>query len=157
MKTPRTSTGNDTDIEPYRPQSEPKVLRPVGVRLASANDVYLALADLRAQEREHFIAFDLNVRHRIIARRIVHIGTMTSVDVHPREVFKPAILNSAAAIIVAHNHPSGDPSPSRQDIEVTQRLRETGSIVGIELLDHVVIAAEGYVSMAGEPYWLKTS
>ena len=157
MKTPRTRTGRDIDTEPYRPQSAPAVARPVGPRLASAQDVYAALADVRTEDREHFVAFDLNARHRIIARRIAHIGTLTAVEIHPREGFGPAIVNSAAAIIVAHNHPSGDPSPSRQDIEITQRLRETGSIVGIELLDHVVVSAEGYVSMAMEHYWLKTS
>ena len=150
MKTPRssTSTGHDADTEPYRPQSHPKIARSTALRLASARDVYEALADLRAADREHFVAFDLDIRHRVIARRVVHIGTLCGVEVHPREVFRPAIVNAAAAIIVAHNHPSGDPSPSRQDIEVTQRLRETGALVGIALLDHVVFAAEGYVSLA---------
>ena len=150
MKTPRTSTttGHDVDTEPYRPESDPKIARPTAVRLTCARDVYEALADLRPADREHFVAFDLDVRHRIIARRVVSIGTLTGVDVHPREVFKPAILNSAAAMIIAHNHPSGDPSPSRQDIELTGRLREAGSLIGIAILDHVVVAAEGYVSLA---------
>jgi DNA repair protein RadC len=70
------------------------------------------------------------------------------VEVHPREVFKPAIVNSASAIIVAHNHPSGDPSPSRQDVEMTERLREVGTLLGIPVLDHLVFASEGYVSLA---------
>jgi len=153
MKTPRTSTtGHEVDTEHYRPQSEPKIARATALRLGSARDVYEALADLRTADREHFVCFDLDVRHRVIARRIVHIGSLCGVEAHPREVFKPAILNSAAAIIVSHNHPSGDPSPSRQDIEVTERLRETGTIVGIPLLDHLVIAAEGFVSFA-ERYW----
>ena len=154
MKTPCTSTatGNDVDTEPDRPQSEPKIGRATAPRLASAQDVYEALIDLRAEDREHFVAFDLDVRHRVIIRRVVHIGTLTGVEVHPREVFKPAIVNSAAAIIIAHNHPSGDPSPSRQDIELTERLRETGTLVGIVILDHVVFATEGYVSFA-ERYW----
>jgi DNA repair protein RadC len=116
MKTPRTSTatGNDVDTEPYRPQSEPKIARTTRPRLASAQDVYAALADIRTADQEHFIAFDLDVRHRVIARRIVHIGTLTGVEVHPREVFKPAIVNSAAAIIIAHNHPSGARPRSEQ-------------------------------------------
>jgi len=154
MKTPHTSitTGHDTDTEPYCSQSDPQIVRTIRPRLASAQDVFTALADLRAADKEHFVTFDLDVRHRIIARRIVHIGTLTGVEVHPREVFKPAIVNSAAAIIIAHNHPSGDPSPSRQDIELTQRLRETGTLVGIAILDHVVVAADGYVSFA-EDYW----
>jgi DNA repair protein RadC len=154
MKTPRTNTitGNDVDTEPYRPQSDPTIARPTASRLASARDVYEALADLRTADQEHFVAFDLDVRHRVIARRVVHVGTLTGVEVHPREVFKPAIVNSAAAIIIAHNHPSGDPSPSRQDIELTERLRDAGSLIGIAILDHVVFAAEGFVSLA-ERYW----
>ena len=154
MKTPRTSTatGHDVDTEPYRPQSDPQVARTLRPRLASAQDVYATVADLRTADQEHLVVFDLDVRHRVIARRIVHIGTLTGVEVHPREVFKAAIVNSAAAIIIAHNHPSGDPSPSRQDIELTQRLRDTGTLVGIAVLDHVVIAADGYVSFA-QDYW----
>jgi DNA repair protein RadC len=79
---------------------------------------------------------------------VVHIGTLSGVEVHPREVFKPAIVQSAAAIILAHNHPSGDPSPSRQDLEMTERLRQAGTLLGIAVLDHIVFAAEGYVSIA---------
>lgn len=150
MKATRSNatTGSDVDTEPYRPQSNPRVTRSSAARLAGAFQVYEALADLRSEDREHFVVFDLDVRHRVIARRIVHIGTLTGVEVHPREVFKAAIVNSAAAVIIAHNHPSGDPSPSRQDVEVTVRLREVGELVGIVVLDHVVFAADGYVSLA---------
>jgi DNA repair protein RadC len=86
----------------------------------------------------------------VIAKRIVGIGTICGVDVHPREVFRQAIVNGAAAVILAHNHPSGDPSPSRQDIELTKRLREVGELVGITVLDHVVVAEHGFNSMAME-------
>lgn len=140
--------GNDTDPQPYRPQSAPRIAVNPARRLASAADVHQEVLDLRDSDREHFVAFDLNVRHRIIARRVVAIGTLSSVDVHPREVFKPAITNSAAAMIVVHNHPSGDPEPSRQDIELTRRLREVGELCGIPILDHVIIGSEGYVSLA---------
>jgi DNA repair protein RadC len=94
------------------------------------------------------VAFDLDVRHRIIARRVVHIGTLSGVEVHPREVFRDAVVNQAAALILAHNHPSGDPSPSRQDIELTARLRQVGELLGIAVLDHVIVAADGFVSLA---------
>jgi DNA repair protein RadC len=143
-----TTAGHDVDTQPYRPQSDPKIAAAPGPRLAGASDVYAALLDLRHQDREHFVAFDLNARHRVIARRIVHIGTLTGVEVHPREVFKPAILNSACALIVAHNHPSGDASPSAMDVAMTERLRQAGELLGIPVLDHVVFAAEGYVSLA---------
>jgi DNA repair protein RadC len=143
-----TATGHDVDSQPYRPHSDLKIAACTGPQLSGACEVYRALEDLRREDREHFVVFDLNVRNRVIARRVVHIGTLSSVDVHPREVFKPAIVNSAAAIIVAHNHPSGDPSPSRQDLEITERLREGGSLLGIPVLDHVVFASEGYVSLA---------
>jgi DNA repair protein RadC len=97
---------------------------------------------------EYFVVFDLDVRHRVIARRVVSIGTLSGVEVHPREVFKDAIANSAAAIILAHNHPSGDPTPSREDLALTARLREAGELLGIKVLDHVVLAAAGFISLA---------
>ena len=117
-------------------------------RLSSPTDVWMDLVHVRTALQEHFIVYDLNVRHHIIAMRIVHVGTLTGVEVHPREVFRGAILNSAAAVIFAHNHPSGDPSPSRQDLELTARLREVGELCGITVLDHIVVAADGYVSLA---------
>jgi len=143
-----TTTGHDVDTQPYRPQSDPKIAAGPGPRLAGASDVYAALLDLRCEDREHFVVFDLNVRHRVIARRIVHIGTLSNVEIHPREVFKPAIVNSASAIIICHNHPSSDPSPSALDVALTERLRQVGELVGIPVLDHVVFASEGYVSLA---------
>ena len=102
-----TTAGHDVDTQPYRPHSDPKIAAAPGPRLGGASDVYAALLDLRCEDREHFVAFDLNARHRVIARRIVHIGTLNGVEIHPREVFKAAIVNSACALIVAHNHPSG--------------------------------------------------
>lgn len=122
-------------------------------RLASSTDVWSAMADLGKSDREHMVVFDLDTRHRVIERRIVAIGTMTSVEVHPREVFKPAIMNGAAAMVLSHNHPSGDPTPSREDIALTTRLREVGDLVGITVLDHVVVGAEGYVSLADRGGW----
>jgi DNA repair protein RadC len=142
-----TSTGSDVEEIAYVPSSSPPPPSPL-VRLACAGDVYAALANIRRKDREHLVTFHLNVRHRVLRRRTVHIGTLTGVECHPREILKAAIVGSAAAIIVAHNHPSGDPTPSRADIELTVRLREVGELCGIPLLDHVIVCATGYVSMA---------
>jgi len=89
----------------------------------------------------------LDARNQKIARETVSIGTLTMSLVHPREVFEPAIARSAAHIILAHNHPSGDPEPSHEDIRVTEQLQEAGKILGIAILDHVVVASAGFKSM----------
>jgi DNA repair protein RadC len=148
------TTDDVTQIESvtYRPVSRPP-RRALGRQLHSSVDVHAQLVSLRKADREHFVVFDLDVRHRIIARRVVHIGTLSGVEVHPREVFRDAVVNCAAALILSHNHPSGDPSPSRQDIELTARLRQVGELLGITILDHVIVAADGFVSLA-ERGWL---
>jgi DNA repair protein RadC len=122
-------------------------------RLGCATDVWRDLSWLRNSQQEHFVVYDMDVRHRVIGMRIVHIGTLTGVEVHPRDVFRPAIVAAAAALILAHNHPSGDPSPSRQDLEITARLREVGELCGITVLDHVVVSADGFISLA-ERGWM---
>ena len=111
------------------------------------------MRDLHVAQQEHFVCFDLNVRHRVIARRTVGIGSICGVEVHPREVFRQAIVNGAAAVILVHNHPSGDPTPSRQDVDLTARLREVGDLVGITVLDHVIVAAEGCWASMAERGW----
>jgi DNA repair protein RadC len=121
---------------------------PAGLRLSSAQDVWNATRDIHEALQEHAIAFDLNVRHRIIARRVIGIGSICGVEVHPREVFRQAIANGAAAVLLVHNHPSADHAPSRQDIDLTRRLREVGDICGIPLLDHVVVASTDFTSIA---------
>ncbi len=100
--------------------------------------------------REHFVVLMLDARHRPIAYQVVSIGTATASLVHPREVFQSAVSIGAVAIIVAHNHPSGDPSPSREDREVTERLTRAGGVLGIRLLDSVVVADSGYHSIREE-------
>ena len=97
--------------------------------------------------REVFVVATLNVRHKVTAVEVVSIGCMTSSLVHPREVFRLAVANSAAAIIVAHNHPSGDPEPSAEDLALTRRLASAGALLGIDLLDHVVVGDGRYVSL----------
>lgn len=111
-------------------------------------DVYNRLRNRIAKlDQEVFVVLALDVRGRIIDEIEIARGTVASVEVHPREVFRPLIRRAAFACIVAHNHPSGDPSPSEDDIVLSERLHAVGRLVGIELLDHVVIASNGYYSM----------
>jgi DNA repair protein RadC len=98
---------------------------------------------VRDDTREHFVAIYLDGRHRPIADSVVSIGTATASLVHPREVFQPAIAVGAVAVLIAHNHPSGDVTPSAEDLDVTRRLAEAGRILGVTLLDHVVWARSG--------------
>jgi DNA repair protein RadC len=102
---------------------------------------------LRGLGHETFHVLLLDGKHRLRRREQVSQGTLTSSLVHPREVFGPAIREGAAAIIVVHNHPSGDPEPSAEDLAVTRRLVQVGRVLGVPLLDHVVIADAGYVSI----------
>lgn len=102
-------------------------------------------AVLEDDPRERFVAAYLDARYHVIAVHIVSIGTADEASVHPREVYGPAVSLGACAVICAHNHPSGDPVPSERDELVTHRLREAGEILGIELLDHLVIAHGGRV------------
>ncbi len=120
-----------------------------GRRLAAAADVWTHVrARLALCPVEEFWILGLDVRHRLQLEACVARGSLTGVEVHPREVFRPLIRASVAAVIFCHNHPSGDPAPSRQDIELTRRLREVGDLCGIAVLDHVVVAAEGFTSLA---------
>lgn len=107
----------------------------------------LMAGEMRGLERETFHALLLDGKHRLQRRHRVSEGTLTCSLVHPREVFGPALREGAAALIVVHNHPSGDPEPSAEDLSVTRRLIEVGELLGIPLLDHVVIAEERYVSV----------
>lgn len=103
--------------------------------------------DIENCDREHFIAIFLNRKGIVNAAEVVSVGGLHSSIVHPREVFKAALHVSAASIILAHNHPSGDPTPSQEDIDITRRLMEAGTLMGIEILDHVVIGYNKYVSL----------
>jgi len=100
------------------------------------------LAHIRNKKQEHFVCLTLDGANRLIAKRTITIGTLTSSLIHPREVFADAISDRAASIIVAHNHPSGDLTPSEADKQVTKRLAETGRIIGIDLLDHIIVTAK---------------
>ena len=107
---------------------------------------FLVMEEMRHLDREYFSALLLNTKNQVVARETVSIGTLNSSAVHPRELFKGAIRRSAAAIILVHNHPSGDPTPSKEDMDVTRRLQEAGEIVGIEILDHIVIGDNKFIS-----------
>ncbi len=104
-------------------------------------------------DREVFFVMCLNTKNRVVAVHRCHVGSINASIVHPREVFKSAILNNSAAIILCHQHPSQDTNPSREDIEVTKRLVEAGRMIGIEVLDHLVVNAKaGYTSLKEKGY-----
>lgn len=109
-------------------------------------DVLAQVRDLSRARREHFVVLLLNARHEMQCRETVSIGSLNASIVHPREVFLPAILHSAASVVLVHNHPSGDPEPSEEDLSITRRLVQVGDLVGIGVLDHVIVAARGLVS-----------
>lgn len=125
-----------------------------GVVLADAAAVdRLLRRELASERRERVHVLMVDARHRLLGERCVSVGSLMSSVIHPREVFRPAIGLAAAAVILVHNHPSGDPTPSVEDHQVTVRLAEAGTVIGIRLLDHVVIAAEGFRSFK-EQGWL---
>jgi len=106
----------------------------------------LVMEEMRHLDREHFRALLLNTRNQVIGVDKVSVGTLNSSAVHPRELFRNAIKKSAASLILVHNHPSGDPTPSREDLEITSRLFEAGKIIGIDVLDHIVIGDNKFTS-----------
>ena len=103
-------------------------------------------ASVREAKKEHFVVLCLNARRQLTHQETVSIGTLSASLVHPREVFSPAISAAAAAVVVIHNHPSGDPTPSAEDRDVTRRLQRAGELLGIPLADHVVVSATGFFS-----------
>ena len=103
-------------------------------------------ASIKDKAKEHFKLILLNPRNKIIGISTISIGTLNASLVHPREVFKDAIMHTAASVVLAHNHPSGDPEPSEDDITITKRLIEAGKILGIEVMDHIIIAKNGFFS-----------
>lgn len=117
------------------------------VAIRGPDDVLAQVRDLPRAKREHFIVLLLNARHELQCRETVSIGSLNASIVHPREVFLPAILHSAASVVLVHNHPSGDPEPSEEDLSITRRLVQVGDLVGIGVLDHVIVAARGLVSL----------
>ncbi len=117
------------------------------ILIQKPKDVIVQVAEIRKQKKEYFIALFLNARNQLVHKETISIGTLTASLVHPREVFEPALRNSAASVIVVHNHPSGDTEPSSHDIDITNRLIEAGTVLGIDLLDHIIVSANSYSSL----------
>lgn len=114
----------------------------------SPNDVFELLEpEFRHLQKEHFVCLFLNTKNHLIFKEVISIGSLNSAIVHPREVFRAAIKRSSASLICAHNHPSGDPEPSIEDVNLTKRLIAAGEIIGIEVLDHVIIGGNRYYSL----------
>ncbi len=118
--------------------------------IRSAKDVYEYLQDMRNLPKEHLRGIYLNTHNRILRDEVISIGTVNSNMIHPREVFRPAIECNAAAVILAHNHPSGEAAASAEDIEITKQLVQAGKILGIRILDHVVITKQTFTSINSE-------
>ncbi|WP_405116355.1 DNA repair protein RadC [Paenibacillus sp. FSL K6-1217] len=138
-------------IELGRRMANSRLTEPVTIR--SPQDAAEILTEqLRYLQKEHFICLFLNTKNHVIAQETLSMGSLNASIVHPREVFRAAMKCSSAAIICAHNHPSGDPTPSPEDISLTSRLMQAGEIVGIDVLDHLVIGDSSYVSLKEKGY-----
>lgn len=128
-----------------------RLARSVGtdkVTIKSPRDVAdLLMEDMRYLQKEHFVCLFLNTKNHVIGQETLSIGSLNASIVHPREVFLAAIKRSSASIICVHNHPSGDPAPSPEDIEITARLVEAGQIIGIDVLDHIILGDQKFVSL----------
>jgi DNA repair protein RadC len=109
--------------------------------------VNIVKSQLKGKKKEHFLVLCLDTRNRVINCRPVSIGSLDTSIVHPREVFKEAVSSSAASVIFVHNHPSGDPEPSKEDVELTKRLVKAGEIIGVDVLDHIVVCDRSYLSL----------
>lgn len=129
----------------YRPQERYFIRSPED----GANFV---MEEMRSLTQEHFVVLFLNTKNQVIHRQTIFIGSLNASIVHPREVFREAVRRSAASIICAHNHPSGDPTPSQEDIHVTKRLVDSGKMMGIELLDHLIIGDRKFISLKEKGY-----
>ncbi|HEY4694728.1 MAG TPA: DNA repair protein RadC [Candidatus Nanoarchaeia archaeon] len=126
--------------------------------ILTPKDVWEELKDIRDNKKEHFIVFFLDTRNQEIKRETIAVGSLNVNLIHPREVFEPAVKHVAAQIIISHNHPSGDVSPSREDETVTKQLINAGQVLGINILDHIIVAGDNYFSFASvKPQLFETS
>ena len=115
--------------------------------ITSPADVLPEIRHIRDLNKEHFVAIFLNARNQVIKTDTISMGSLNASLVHPREVFAPAVGISAASVILAHNHPSGDVTPSKEDISLTKRMVQAGQIMGIEVVDHLIVASDKFLSM----------
>lgn len=120
--------------------------------IRSPEDAFKAVAYLQYEDQEKFVVLALNTKNKVLARKEIFVGSINASIVHPREVLSFGIKHNAASIVVAHNHPSLDPTPSREDLDVTSRLKEAGKIIGIEVLDHVIVGGSRFVSLKEKGY-----
>jgi len=116
------------------------------IYIHSPEDTIKIISNIKNNKKENFVALYLDARNKLIHQETISIGSLNASIVHPREVFEPAIQYLAAQIILAHNHPSGDPEPSTEDLAITKRLVESGKILGIEITDHIILAKNGFIS-----------
>jgi len=148
---PQEFTFKEVQLVVRETPSIPAKLEPfVGVRFSSSDQVFKVLNDLKSMDVETFLCLHLDSKNTIKALQVISIGSLGSSLVHPREVFRSAILNGAAGVIFAHNHPSGDPAPSKEDLDITRRLCEVGRLIGIKCLDHIIIGQGRYFSFADQ-------
>ncbi|MGH3426013.1 MAG: JAB domain-containing protein [Mycobacteriales bacterium] len=126
----------------------------VGAKFSGSHDVYAHFRErLAAETREHFYTVLLDNKNRKIRDVLISLGSLTATVIHPRDVFSRVICDAAASVIFLHNHPSGDPTPSAEDLEITRRLRQTGDALGVRVLDHLVIGKGRFVSFVDDGYW----
>lgn len=122
-------------------------------KIRSPHDAYILMKEFIGDaDREHFVVLCLDTKNQPTCIQVVHIGSLNASIVHPREVLKSALLSNTASILVGHNHPSNVPTPSQEDIEVTERLKEAGKILGIDLLDHLIICSDSFISLKEKGY-----
>ena len=115
--------------------------------ITSPADVLNELRHIKDAKKEYFVAVYLNARNQVLKTEVISVGSLNASLVHPREVFAPAVGISAASVILGHNHPSGDVTPSREDIELTRRMVQAGEIMGIEIVDHLIVGSDKFISM----------
>lgn len=127
-----------------------QVREATGPAVKVSADIATVFADIANLDREAFYVVTLNQKHKIIDKHLISLGTLTASLVHPREVFKPCIMDNAATLILVHNHPSGDPTPSKEDHEITARLQEGAKLLGFSIMDHIIIGRPGHYSFQAE-------
>jgi DNA repair protein RadC len=121
---------------------------PASRKINAPSDIYSWLLPYCDKKQEHFIVFTINGGNEILTRRVVTVGLLNSSQIHPREVFADAIVDRAASIVLAHNHPSGNIEPSPEDLNVTKKLKSAGEILGISVIDHIIFSENGFISFA---------
>jgi len=122
-------------------------LKKENLQVISPKVIFDSLLELRQSKKEQLVVFYLDARNRECSRETISIGTLNANLIHPREIFEPAVRNLANSVVLAHNHPTGEPEPSEDDIEITAQIVKAGKILGIEVLDHVIIGSNSYVSL----------